>query len=247
MTQPTDPAPAFQAFSATHATVLVTFAVATAVACAAGRRWRETPRLAQGERAVGFAMFVVWLAAQVYWFVPGNFKIDEALPIHMCDLTGLIAPLVLLTRRRALRALLYFWGIGLSIHGMLTPVLEDGPSHVRFWLFWLTHASIIGTAIYDLVAGGFRPNRRDWLLAIVGCAAWLALVLVVNLSLDVNYGYVGNVTPERPTVIDQLGPWPARVFKMIVAVLVLFTVMWLPWELPKWRRTRKRGEYPALA
>ena len=241
-----DPSPGFHAFSATHVTVLVTFAVVTALACAVGRRQRGTAGLARAERVVGFAMLGVWLAAQVYWFLPGNFRIDEALPVHMCDLTGLIAPLVLLTRRRPLRALLYFWGIGLSIHGMLTPVLEDGPSHVRFWLFWLTHASIIGTAVYDLVAGGFLPGRPDWLLAIAACAVWLALVLVVNLSLGVNYGYVGNTTPERPTVIDQLGPWPGRVFKMIVAVLVLFTAMWLPWEIPKWR-ARRRAARLALA
>lgn len=246
MTLAADSTPDFHAFSAIHATVLVTFAVVTALACVVGRRRRGTAGLARGERTVGLAMLGVWLAAQVYWFLPGNFRIDEALPIHMCDITGLIAPLVLLTRRRALRALLYFWGIGLSIHGMLTPVLEDGPSHVRFWLFWLTHASIIGTAVYDLVAGGFRPKWFDWLLAIAACAVWLALVLVVNLSLDVNYGYVGNTTPERPTVIDQLGPWPGRVFKMIVAVLALFTAMWLPWEIPKWRARRRAGR-PALA
>lgn len=246
MTQPAEPIPDFAAFSATHAAVLVTFAVVTTLACAVGRRERGTRGLARAERTVGMTMLGVWLTAQLYWFLPGNFRIDEALPLHMCDLTGLIAPLVLLTRRRPLRALLYFWGIGLSIHGMLTPVLEDGPAHVRFWLFWLTHASIIGTAVYDVIVSGFRPDRRDWLLAIGACAVWLGLVLVVNLTLDVNYGYVGNITPEHPTMVDQLGPWPARVFKMIVAVIVLFTVMWLPWELAKWR-TRQRTQQSVMA
>jgi hypothetical integral membrane protein (TIGR02206 family) len=240
-TAPSDPLLHFHAFSMTHAAVLVTFAVVTSLACALGRRWRGTPRLARAEWGVGLAMLGVWLAAQVYWFLPGNFSIDEALPIHMCDLTGLIAPLLLLTGRRALRALLYFWGIGLSINALLTPVLTDGPGHVRFWLFFLTHAAIIGTAVYDLVARGYRPDRHDWLLATGGCAAWLAVVLAVDLSLGVNYGYVGNVTPERPTVIDQLGPWPGRVFKMVVAVLVLFTAMWLPFEFARRRWARGGG------
>ena len=240
-TAPADPLLHFEAFSPTHAAVLVTFAVVTALACALGRRWRGTAGLARAERAVGLAMLGVWLTAQVYWFLPGNFRIDEALPIHMCDLTGLIAPLLLLTGRRALRALLYFWGIGLSIHGLLTPVLQDGPGHIRFWLFFLTHAAIIGTAIYDLVARGYRPDRRDWVFATWTCAIWLGVVLAVDLSLGVNYGYVGNVTPERPTVIDQLGPWPLRVYKMIVAVIVLFTAMWLPFALARRLRARRGG------
>lgn len=230
----------FHAFSPLHGAVLLAFALATALACAAGRRWRGTARLGRAEQAAGGLMLALWCVGTAYWLVPGNFTLDEALPIHMCDLTGLIAPLVLLTRRRALRALLYFWGLGLSVHGMLTPVLEDGPASLRFWLFWLTHSAIIGTAVYDLVVGGYRPDRRDWMLAIGSCAVWLLIVLGVNLSLHVNYGYVGNTAPERPTVIDQLGPWPHRVFIMIGAVLGLFTTMWLPWEFLK--RGREKGD-----
>lgn len=246
MTYPSDSLLTFHAFSAMHGVVLVTFAVVTALVCALGRRWRGTGGLARAERAAGALMIVLWLAATAYWLVPANFRIEEALPIHMCDLTGLIAPLVLLTGRPALRALLYFWGLGLSIHGMLTPVLADGPAHPQFWLFWLTHSAIIGTAVYDLVVGGYRPDRRDWMLAIGWCAVWLLVVLGVNLSLDVNYGYVGSVTPERPTIIDQLGPWPGRVFIMIGAVLGLFTTMWLPWEWAG-RRAPSPAERPAIA
>lgn len=238
MTQPAEALADFHAFSPTHGAVLLAFSIVTTAACVAGRRWRRTPALRRAERAAGVLMLVLWCVATAYWLFPANFRIDEALPIHMCDLTGLIAPLVVLTRRRPLRALLYFWGIGLSIHGMLTPVLTDGPASLRFWLFWLSHSAIIGTAIYDLVAGRYRPNRHDWLLAIWACAAWLLIVLAVNLSLDVNYGYVGNTAPDRPTVIDQLGPWPHRVFLMIAAVLGLFTTMWLPWEFIKRGRAR---------
>jgi len=246
MTQPSDPLIHFHAFSAMHAAVLVTFAALTALACALGRRWRGTIGLTRAERVVGAATLGIWLAAQIYWVLPGNFKLDEALPIHMCDVTGLVAPLVLLTRAWALRAVLYFWGLGLSIHGMLTPVLEEGPAHVRFWLFWLVHAAIIGTAIYDLVARGYRPNRRDLVFAIGSCAIWLVTVLAVDLSLHVNYGYVGNVTPEHPTVIDKLGPWPQRVFMMIGLVLGLFATMWLPWELAE-RRIRARDGRETIA
>ena len=239
MTRPADALHTFHAFTASHAAVLVVFAFVTAVACTLGVRRRGTATLARLERGAGACMLALWVVSTLYWLVPQNYTIQEALPIHMCDLTGLIAPLVLITHKRALRTLLYFWGLGLSSQAMITPVLEHGPAYLPFWLFWLTHASIIGTAIYDLVAHRYRPTFRDCLFAIGMCAIWLAVVLVVDLSLDVNYGYVGKITPDRPTVIDHLGPWPIRVYKLAVAVLGLFVTMWVPWGIANRRATRR--------
>lgn len=241
-TQPAvDPAYAFHAFSAGHAAILAGFALVTALFCRIGLRWQGTERLRRAERAAGAFMLVVYCIATVYWLHPANYDIAISLPIHMCDMTGLVAPLVLLTRRLVFRTLLYFWGIGLSIHGVLTPVIDDGWFHVTFLLYWLVHLSIIGTAVYDVVARRYRPRFRDCLLAIATCAVWLTVVLLVDVRYGVNYGYVGNVTPERPTVIDSLGPWPQRVYKMTVAVIVLFLAMWLPWAIAgRAKRTETR-------
>jgi hypothetical integral membrane protein (TIGR02206 family) len=236
-----DPLHEFHAFSATHGLILAAFVFITAILCAAGIRLRAGSRLLRAERAAGLFMLGLWCASVIYWLAPPNFRIDEALPLHLCDLTGLIAPLVLITRWRPLRTLLYFWGLGLSIHGMSTPVLQEGPVYLRFWLFWLTHAAIIGTGIYDLVVHRYRPALRDCLFAIGACMVWLVVVLVVNLSLGVNYGYIGDTSPERPTLIDKLGPWPARVFMMTGAAIGLFVTMWLPWAFLRRREQSPRA------
>ena len=238
-TQPADAQDAFLAFSAGHMVIIALLAIATALACAAGVRWRGTAKLRRTERVAGWVMLAVYVTATIYWLLPANFRLDVSLPLHMCDMTGLIAPLVLLTGRQTFRTLLYFWGIGLSIHGVLTPVLEHGVWHVTFPLYWLVHLSIVGTAVYDLIAHRYRPTFRDLLIAIGWCAVWLTTVLVVDVTYGLNYGYVGNVAPDGPTVIDSLGPWPLRVYKMIVGVLVLFTGMWLPWAIAG-RRHRER-------
>jgi hypothetical integral membrane protein (TIGR02206 family) len=237
-TQAADPLGPFPAFGAGHMVMLALLAFATAIACAAGVRWRDTAGLRRAERIAGWLMLAVYVTATIYWLLPANFHIAVSIPVHMCDMTGLLAPLVLLTRVHLFRTLLYFWGLGLSSQGVLTPILDHGPEHVTFYLYWLVHLSIIGTAVYDLVARRYRPAFRDCLLAIGWCAVWLALVLAVNLTYGVNYGYVGNITPDRPTAIDALGPWPLRVYKMIVAVLALFVGMWLPWAIAGRRQQR---------
>jgi hypothetical integral membrane protein (TIGR02206 family) len=238
-TQAADASGPFPAFGAGHMIVLAVLVIATAIACAVGIRWRGTAGLRRAERVAGAFMLLVYITATIYWLLPANFQLYVSIPIHMCDMTGLLAPLVLLFPRRVFRTLLYFWGLGLSIHGVLTPVLDHGPEHVTFYLYWLVHLSIIGTAVYDVVARRYRPRWRDCLIAIGWSAVWLAVVLVVDLRLNVNYGYVGNVVPDRPTVIDSLGPWPLRVYKMFVAVLVLFVGMWLPWAIAGRRRERR--------
>src|SRR4051812_48434626 len=105
MTRPDDPLHFFHAFTASHAIVLGVFAFITAIACVLGVRWRGTPKLATAERAAGALMIALWLASTLYWIVPPNYTIQEALPIHMCDLTGIIAPFVLISGRRWLRTL----------------------------------------------------------------------------------------------------------------------------------------------
>ena len=215
--------------------VLVGLAFGTAVACALGVRYRGTSRLRRAEKLAGLVMLAFWIAWQGFGWLPANYKIEEALPLQMCDLTSLAAPLVLITRVRYLRTVLYFWGLGLSIQALITPTIEEGPAYIAFWLFWLTHAAIIGIAIYDLIAWRYRPTFRDAGIAILACAIWLLIVLAVDLPLHANYGYVGNTTPDRPTAIDKLGPWPLRVYKMSAAAILLFLAMWFPWWLVRKR------------
>jgi hypothetical integral membrane protein (TIGR02206 family) len=139
------------------------------------------------------------------------------------------------------RAILYFWGIGLSIQALVTPDLGGGVATVAFWLFWVAHASAIGIAAYDIAVHGFRPTWRDYWLSAVAAAAYLLVVLVVNVAFGFNYGYVGNARPGQPSVIDFLGPWPERVVIIAVLVAVEMALLMLPWELAR----RGRGAAPA--
>jgi hypothetical protein len=50
-------------------------------------------------------------------------------------------------------------------------------------------------------------------------------------------GYVGAVEPEKPTIIQKLGPWPWRLPVMAAIVLLDYTILWGVWKIvPKARR-----------
>ena len=240
----------FHAFTPQHLVTLLAFVGLMAGSCWLGRRWLprdadgvRVPPLARGTRPgaggpdwewrfrlVWIGTTIAWQAMATVWYLlPRNFDWYESLPLHLCDLAAWVAPLALLTQRRWLRSLLYFWGIGLSTQAFFTPVVEGGYGQFSYWLFFVGHTHIVGSAVYDVVVLGYRPRLRDWGVVTVLSLAWIVPVTVFNVLMDVNYGYTGNTAPGGTTLIDYLGPWPWRLGTIFLGAQVLFGVVFVPW------------------
>jgi hypothetical integral membrane protein (TIGR02206 family) len=223
----------FRPFTLHHAAaVAICVAVMVAVSLA-GRAWRGTSRGESLRRAIAAFGIFYWIASNTWWCWPSNFKIEESLPLHVCDIAGLVGPAALLTRWRWLRALLYFWGFVLSLQGFIQPTLEHGARFTRYWLFWANHTIIVGTALYDVAALGFRPRWRDYRTGVIGTLVYVAAILPFNIAFrdqGVNYGYVGNLKPDNPTIIDRLGPWPWRLAPLALIAFGAMAAFWAPWE-----------------
>jgi len=243
LTSSLPPAPSwpthFHPFSLLHLITVAALAIAMAGSCHLGLKWKGTP--AERRLRLCWCIFtVIWnVAAMAFYLWPGNFDPIESLPIHICDLAVWIAPVALLTQRRWLRTLLYFFGIGLSTQAFVTPVVDGGVAGVRYWLFWIGHTQIVGSAIYDVGVLGYRPRFKDLLFAAASLIVYALAVTPINLVWGLNYGYIGNYTPERPTLIDRLGPWPFRLLPMFALALTVFTLAWAVWAIPAALRGRK--------
>jgi hypothetical integral membrane protein (TIGR02206 family) len=181
----------------------------------------------------GWAGFIVCvnLWSIFYWLQPEHYDIRQSLPLQMCDIGTLLAPLLFLTCWRPIRSIMYFWGIGLSSQAFITPTLLEGIGHPRYWIFWLGHLGIVGSAVCDLIVRGYRPMFRDFVLTTVVTTIWYAAVGILNGRIGSNYGYNGDAHPARPTLIDALGPYPARVFILGGMVIALFAALWAVWPL----------------
>jgi len=211
------------------------FHLLTVLACGAvmfsaavyGHWHRGTAREVRFRRGWGWCV----LAYQVYTtiFYASQCTLERSLPLQLCDLAAFVAAGAMLTPARWLRTLLYFWGIGLSTQAFATPIIHDGLGTLRFWMFWIGHVAIVGSAVYDIVVGGYRPGRRDLLTAIALTAAYAAVVFILDIIAGTNYGYLGNTRPDNPTIIDRLGPWPGRVAIIAAIVLADFVLLWAVW------------------
>jgi len=201
-----------------HALVLVICACLTVVALGVLRRRRLRRQLAG--LVIGF-----WVVMQTWYFLPGYYVGHDSWPLHVCDLANVIGPIALLTRARWARAVLVFWGIGLTTQSFITPVLDVGPADPRFWLFWLNHSFVLLMALHEVVNEGYRPTRRD-LATVIGVSfVYVVAVFAVNLATGWNYGFVGPARPESPTLVDVLGPWPLRVVWMCLIVAAWFAAL----------------------
>lgn len=220
----------FVPFTALHMVTVIICAVLIAGIVYIGRKLRDTPAELSVRRILAAFAIVFWVAYNTWWNWDG---IDtyNGLPLQICDISGLVAPLALLTHGKWPRATLYFWAFAFTIQGFIQPVVTAGPAFVVFWAFWTAHSVIMACACYDLVVLNFRPNWTDFMRACVVSVAYICVVVPVNLALDSNYGYVGNPPAFRkiPPFVEALGPWPERVAIMAALTALAFALVLLPW------------------
>lgn len=221
----------FRALTITHGVALVLFVSGVGWAIWFARRHRGTPRERALRRVMCQLVWVTALANIVWYALPMNFAWEKALPLQVCDLAALCAGVALGPGWRWSRTVLFFWGLLLSSQGLLTPTLEVGPAHARFWLFWSLHFAIVGSALYDLAALGYRPRWPDLRLAWGVSLGYGALVSAINIPFGFNYGYIGPSKPGAPTIIDALGAWPMRVVWLAMIVLGLQALAWAGFAL----------------
>lgn len=232
----------FETGSALHLAVVAASALAVlALVRLARRAARRSP---PAERALRIA----WVAGiillqgftQVRSNLPGRFDAVSSLPLHICDLVPWIGAAALLSSRSWPRSLAYFWGFGLSGWAFILPVLTHGPGRIEFWLFWLGHGQIIGTAAYLVGVLGHRPSGRGFAQAAVATAVYSALILPYDLWFGADYGYLG-----RDSATERLGPWPLRIAPILAGEMAIFALLLLPWRRGPRGDPNGSGEGPA--
>lgn len=219
----------FHPFSREHLVTIIIGAVAIALILTAGRRGGRSRTFATGLLAVlNLGAYPLNLAA---WLALGQpVALDNLLPFHLCDIAAFTAGFALLTRKPLLCALTYFWGLAATFQALLTPAIGVGFPAWAFITFFIQHFAIVGAALYLPFVGGWRPKQPLWKgpAEVYGWSvAYLGASLVVNRSLDTNFGFSMH-PPENPSLIDHLGPWPWYLVSMQALAIVIFFLLALP-------------------
>jgi hypothetical integral membrane protein (TIGR02206 family) len=234
----------FVPFTLLHILSVAACAALMLGACLIGRRLCNTLHERRFRLAWGCFALAFIAARNIFYLRPAKYDPQISLPLHVCDLAVAAAALAMLWPIRPWRTLLYFWGIGLSVQAFLTPTLQFGVAYPQFWMFWIGHTIIVGSAVYDVIIGGYRPTGRDFALATGVTLFYGVAIAALDWMLDLNYGFLGPMTPSNPTVITDLGPWPGRILVIFALGTLEFLALWRVWPLARRMshpRTRPRS------
>jgi hypothetical integral membrane protein (TIGR02206 family) len=224
----------FSAYGTSHLTVLVVFAIGSAVLVWIGRRQTESQARILG-RVLAALTIAIFAVALVYKLVHPS--LAHSVPLQLCDLAELTAAYALWSHRKWAFGLAYYWGLPLSSQALITPDLHgpDFPGH-GFITFFALHLFVVWAAIYLTWGYGMRPNWRNYRFAVITTLTWGAFTLIFNTIAGSDYGFL-NSKPVNGSALDFLGPWPSYVLAEVVIVGVVWALMTWPWE-------RKRRSIP---
>ncbi|WP_186526071.1 TIGR02206 family membrane protein [Leekyejoonella antrihumi] len=178
-------------------------------------------------RVAGTLIIVTCAPIELVDLIIGVQHPRTSLPLQICDVAWLIAGIALLTRGARRSALHYYWGLTLSLQGVLTPDLDHVLLDPQFFGFWLRHLLPVWAAVY-LVGARIGPSWRDYRFVVAVTAVWAAVMMSLNTPFGSNYGYL-NGKPATHSVLDLLGPWPWYVLVEVALVAAVWALITWPW------------------
>ncbi len=218
----------FEAFTLEHLGLVVGFLLVCVAVALLGRSHRGTEAELRFRR--GFALLIpcFTLPMQVLQLLPADYDIGTSLPLQLCDLAWVAAIVALWTRHPLATALVYFWGLTLTVQGILTPSLQETFPEPRYFMFWGMHFLTVWAAVYLTFGLRVRVTWRSYRFALAATLVWAATAMSFNAVTGTNYGYL-NRKPAAGSLLDLFGPWPAYVVVAAVVVAIVWALMTWPW------------------
>jgi hypothetical integral membrane protein (TIGR02206 family) len=220
----------FTPYGFTHWALLVLTVVGAVLLVRFGRRHRDTPQAERFTRIFAVVQFAVTIGFMALWLIPPLFVLHQSLPLHLSDILRLVAGYALWSRRPWALALTYYWGLTLNPQALLTPNLDLNIAPVaEFLSYWLQHVLVMWAAIYLTWGLGLHPTWRSYRLALAVTAGWAAVVMLINLAIGTNYGFL-NRKPASASLLDMMGEWPWYLvlgFALAAGVWALITWPWM--------------------
>ncbi|GIQ66350.1 TIGR02206 family membrane protein [Paenibacillus cisolokensis] len=217
----------FAAFGIPHLAALGGALLAVLALYGLRSKLRHPRRAACGRYALATLLTASEALLNVWYIREGIFSAKSTLPLELCSISLYLSILMLLTRSRLLFGIVYFAGIGGALQALITPALDFGYPHFRFWQFFAAHTAIILAALYMVWVERFRPTLKSIAVTMGFLNALVVIVGYVNHVTGGNYMFLAR-KPDTPSLLDYLGPYPWYLLSMEGIALLTFSFLYLP-------------------
>ncbi len=220
----------FQPGSASHFAALGAIVVLSALFVAVfrkrtGLRAHERARLALA--AVCVLLAAAWTARNL---LRDDLRWQEAMPLHLCDVTLVATALALISRRQFLFEFAYCFGIGGALQALVTPDLASDFPSLDYLAFFAAHGAIFVGVLFLIGTCAMRPGRGAALRMILAGNVYMAAVGAWNLLAGTNFGYLCG-KPSGPSLLDHFGPWPWYLLWLEAFGILTILLLLLPFAL----------------
>jgi len=233
--------PLFVLFGPPHLTAIaLTLTVPLALALLARHEHlgRHADRLAR----IGLAGFLAvgWICwyGQTVW--RHELRLDNDLPMNLCDWAEIALIVALLTRGQFAYELGYFWGLGGTLQGVLTPPLYYDFPDLQFIFFFIQHGGVVAALLYLTLGARMRPTPRSLPRVIAASFAYLGAAALVDRFLGSNYGFL-RAKPLGQNLLTLMSPWPWYIPELVAAGIGFMLLYYLPFALVDWIKPNPTG------
>jgi hypothetical integral membrane protein (TIGR02206 family) len=182
-----------------------------------------------------------WLGFYAVFGLRGWLTIGNALPLNLCDWATAVLLFALL--RPSLRAyeLGYFWGLGGTLQGLLTPDITRGFPDPQFLFFFIGHGGVLAALLYLTLGTGLRPLPRSLPRVAALSLGYMAVAALVDWALGTNYGFL-RAKPANISLMSALPPWPFYIPDLVLIGLASLLVYYAPFGIADaWRSYRAQS------
>ena len=163
--------------------------------------------------------------------------IYSLLPLHMCNLTLIIAILTILTKSQKLFQLTYFWCLG-ALFAVITPDIKYSFPHPLTLSFYITHFYLLFAAIYGILFFNFKPTFKGWINSFITLNIFAFIIFFINKKLGTNYLYVNRI-PNFSSPLDYFGQWPYYIIVVEIIYLILTYGIYYPFRRKTYKYSTK--------
>jgi hypothetical integral membrane protein (TIGR02206 family) len=182
-------------------------------------------------------ILLIKLAELSYRHIYVGEPIYSLLPLHMCNLTLIIAILTMLTKSQKLFQLTYFWCLG-ALFAVITPDIKYSFPHPLTLSFYITHFYLLFAAIYGILFFNFKPTFKGWINSFITLNIFAFIIFFINKKLGTNYLYVNRI-PNFSSPLDYFGQWPYYIIVVEIIYLILTYGIYYPFRRKTFKYSTK--------
>tara|TARA_B100000029_G_C17561034_1_gene953367 strand:+ start:313 stop:1005 length:693 start_codon:yes stop_codon:yes gene_type:complete len=174
-------------------------------------------------------LLIVHEIEQIFNTFTFNLAWQEAVPLHMCDLSAFAIAYYLWRREKIFFNCAFFWGIGGATMALLTPDLDFAYPNAVFLPFFYGHILILLGVFFSVIALKQRPYLQDVHNVIGISLVLMVIIFIANFLLgdDANFWYL-NDKPDNATIMNFFPEPPYHILVTIPVAIALFYIIYLP-------------------